>query len=81
MPTSNKYHSSGRIYTAREYNDHKHAMQPTYLVEGYSTDMLKQVEQRRLGQCKPHDVGRNAAKRLARKLGYKSLKQLDRHTG
>lgn len=70
MSTPNKYHGSGRIYTAREYSNRKHAMQPTYLI----TNGRKAKDQ-------PHDVGRNAAKRLARKFGYKSLKQLDRSAG
>lgn len=75
----NKYHSTGRLYTAKESQTRAEAIfAPKFLVAGYSADMLKQVEQRRLGQCKPHDIGRNAAKRQIRALGYKSLKQYHR---
>ncbi len=69
MPTQNKYHGSGRIYTAREYSDRKNAMRPTYV---YLDGKAK---------SQPRDIGRNAAKRTARKLGFKSLKQLDRRAG
>lgn len=64
MPTPNKYHGSGRLYTAKEYRDRKHAMRPTYLMQNRVNGVLQ-----------PRDKGNNERKRLARKLGYKSLKQ------
>lgn len=68
MSTPNKYHPTGRLYTAREYADRRRALTPVYLV-------LHPLVGR---ACQPHDTGRNAKKRMARTLGYKSLKQWDR---
>lgn len=48
MPTPNKYHGSGRLYTAKEYRDRKHALRPTYLHVGYSADPLKAAQERTL---------------------------------
>lgn len=78
MSTPNKYHSSGRMYTAREYADRKHALRHAYLVVGYSHEPLVQTQQRVTGDCKPYNVGRNAQKRQARAQGFKSLKQASR---
>lgn len=78
MPTPNKYHGSGRLYTAKEYRDRKHAMRPTYLVAGYSPDPLQAAQQRLTGDCKPYIKGRNKRKRAARLAGFKSLAQRDR---
>ena len=78
MPTPNKYHGSGRLYTAKEYRDRKHAMRPTYIHTGYSPDMLDQMVQRRLGQCVPYNKARNTMKREVRRQGFKSLKQWER---
>lgn len=75
MPTPNKYHGSGRLYTAKEYRDRKHAMRGAYLVIGYSANHLHAAQQRLTGDCQPRDKGRNERKRTARRLGYKSLKQ------
>lgn len=78
MSTPNKYHSSGREYTATELAERRRAATPVYLVLGYSDDMLKQAEQRRLGQCQPYDKDRNTAKQVVRGRGFKSLKQYNR---
>lgn len=51
MSTPSKYHPSGRLYTAKEYRDRKHALRPDYLL----------VDPR-----KPYNTGRNAAKRVKR---------------
>lgn len=80
MPTPNKYHGSGRLYTAKEYRDRKHALRPTYLVTGYSHDPLTAHQQRLAGDCKPYNVGKNRAKRLKalRRAAWlaKSIEQL-----
>jgi hypothetical protein len=75
MSTPNKYHGSGRMYTAKEYRDRRRALTPTYLVLGYSADPLQRLEQ---GKLLPYYKGINAAKRTARLMGWKSLKQRDR---
>jgi len=68
MPTPNKYHSSGRLYTAKEYRDRKHALRPTYLVAHPMPGVS-------LIPDKPYNIGRNAKKRAVRAHGFKSLKQ------
>lgn len=75
MSTPNEYHPSGRLYTAREYVARRRALTPVYVVIGYSTDPLARLKQ---GKLLPHDTGRNAAKKAARLMGWRSLKQRDR---
>ena len=81
MPTPNKYHGSGRLYTAEEYRDRKHYLRPTYVTTGYKVPRNKSLPQALQGPIiQPRDKGNNGRKRLARRLGYKSLKQWVRHS-
>lgn len=64
MSTPNKYHSSGREYTATELAERRRAATPVYLV---------------LSSYVPYHKGRNDRKRVLRASGFKSLKQWDRH--
>lgn len=48
MTKPNKYHSSGREYTAGELADRRLASAPVYLVYGYSTKPLERLEQGKL---------------------------------
>jgi hypothetical protein len=67
MSIPNKYHSSGRMYTARESIERRRALAGAY------------VHAQPKAYNRPYDEGRNAKKRMARTLGYKSLKQWERH--
>jgi hypothetical protein len=71
--TPNKYHSSGRPYTAEELAARAYDSLPRMVVPGYSG--AESIAERRL---KPFDDRINEAKRNARSLGYKSLKQFHR---
>lgn len=64
MPSPNKYHSSGFLYGTMGYE----RQEPTneYVVRGYSTDPLVNMQQRHLGECQPYNIGRNADKRVRR---------------
>lgn len=63
MSTPNKYHPTGRLYTADELGQRRWALIPTYLVRGYVADPLKRIAQ---GKLLPYNVGKNATKRAAR---------------
>lgn len=78
MSTPNKYHSSGREYTATELAERRRALTPVYLVLGYSANPLVQAQQRIGKQCQPYDKDRNTAKQVVRGRGFKSLKQYNR---
>lgn len=76
MPTPNKYHGSGRLYTAKEYRDRKHDLRPTYVVAGHTVPRNNSIPGALRGSTiQPYDKGNNERKRTARRLGYKSLKQ------
>lgn len=64
MTTSNKYHSSGFLYGTCGYE----RQEPTrnYLVVGYSTDQMVNLQQRANYECQPYNIGRNATKRVLR---------------
>lgn len=76
--TPNKYHSSGRLYTAKEYADRKKAAQPRYLWVSVDLEEVKGVTIP-VYPGSTYDIAKNATKRSARALGFKSLKNWDRH--
>lgn len=76
--TPNKYHSSGRLYTEQEYAGREKAAQLRYLWVSVDLERLPNGVAVPVYPGSTYDIAKNATKRSAKSLGFKSLKNWDR---